>query len=55
MRLEQIGFVRARRTAAHVDRRDGGLIEHDRGRAGREAGVVGIAHAQARDIGDEIA
>ena len=41
--------------AAHVDRGDRGLVEHDRGDAGGEAGVLGMPDADTRDVGDEVA
>jgi hypothetical protein len=40
--------------AAHVDRGDGGGIENDCGHAGGERGVVGVADANAGNVGDEI-
>src|SRR5438045_1594148 len=43
-RIEQRGLARARSAAAHVDRADRGHVEHDRGGAGAEAGVLGVAY-----------
>ena len=40
--------------AAHVDGRDGGRIEKDRGDAGGEGRVVGVADANAGNVGEEI-
>ena len=40
--------------AAHVDRRDRGRIEDDRGDAGGERCVIGVADANAGNIGEEI-
>ena len=54
MRLEQVGFARAWGAAAHVDRGDRGLVEHDRGHARGEARVFGIANPEAGHIGDQI-
>ena len=54
VRVEQVGFARAGRAAAHVDGRGRGLVEQDRGHAGGEAGVVGMADPDARDVGDEV-
>ena len=54
-RIEQSGLARARTAAAHVHARHHGGVEHDRGDAGAELGVAGMAHPQAGNIGDEIA
>ena len=40
--------------AAHVDGRNRGRIKNDRGDAGGEGGVVGVADANAGNIGEEI-
>ena len=40
--------------AADVDRGHRRLIENDSGDAGRDLGVVGVADADAGDIGEEI-
>ena len=40
--------------AAHVDRGHRRLVENDRGYAGRERCVIGVADADAGDIGEEI-
>jgi hypothetical protein len=55
VRFEQIGFPRARRAAAHVDRGDGRLLEHDGGYAGGETRILGVSDQDAGDVGDEIA
>ena len=55
VRLEQIGFARARRAAADVDRRDRRFVEHDGGDAGGEPRVVGVTDTDAGNVGDEIA
>ena len=53
-RIEQRALARARTAAAKVRRGDRGLIEqHDR-RARAELWVVGMADADAGNIGDEI-
>ena len=53
-RREQGALAGAGAAAAHVDRGNRGLIENDRGDAGGERGVVGVADADAGDIGEEI-
>ena len=55
VRLEQVGFARARGAAAHVDRRDRWLVEQDGGHPGGETGIVGVPDADAGHVGDEIA
>ena len=40
--------------AADVDRSDRRLVEQDRGDAGGERCVIGVADADAGDIGEEI-
>ena len=54
-RIEQRGLARARPAAAHVDRGDRGLVEHDGGRAGAEPQILGVADLHARHVGDEVA
>ena len=53
-RIEQRAFARARSAAANVGGRNRGLIEQDDGRAGAELGIVGMADADAGNVGDEI-
>src|SRR5215468_1759818 len=55
VRFEQIGFPRARRAAAHVDRGHRRLLEHNGGHAGGETRLVGVSDQDARDVRDEIA
>ena len=55
VRFEQIGFTRARRAAAHIDRGDGRLFENDCRDAGSETRVMGVSDQDASDIRDEIA
>ena len=52
--LEQRVLAGAGPAAAHVDRGDRGRIENDRGDAGGERRVVGVADANAGNIGEEI-
>ena len=53
-RIEQRAFARAGSAAANVGGGNRGLIEqHDR-RAGAELGIVGMADADAGNVGDEI-
>ena len=53
-RIEQRAFARARSAAANVGRRDRGLVEQHDGRARAELGIVGMADADAGNVGDEI-
>src|SRR5215510_1548549 len=55
VRFEQIGFPRAGRAAAHVDRGHRRLLEHNGGHAGGETRLVGVSDPDARNVGDEIA
>src|SRR2546425_345696 len=55
VRFQQIGFSRARRAAAHVDRGHRRLLEHNGGHARGETRLVGVSDQDARDVGDEIA
>ncbi len=52
--LEQAVLAGAGPAAAHVDRGDRRRIENDRGDAGGEGCVVGVADADAGYVGDEI-
>ncbi len=52
--VEQRAFAGAGAAAAHVDRRHRRLVEHDRGDAGRQRGIVGVTDADAGNIGEEI-
>ena len=53
-RIEQRAVARARSAAAHVDRGHRRAVEHDRGDAGGELGVVGMADPDAVDIGEQV-
>ena len=52
--VEQRALAGAGTAAAHVDRRYRGLVEHHRGDAGCQRRVIGVADADAGDIGEEI-
>ena len=52
--LEEAVLAGAGPAAAHVDRGDRGGVENDRGDAGSERCVVGVADANAGNVGDEI-
>ena len=52
--IEQRVLARAGPAAAHVDRGDRRAIEDDRGDAGGELRVIGMADADAGDIGEEV-
>src|SRR5208282_975758 len=54
-RIEQRAFACSRPAAAQIDRADGRLVEHDGGRAGSEAGVLGMADIHPGDVGDQVA
>src|SRR5262249_33565388 len=46
--------ARAGRAAAHINRDDRRLVEHNRGDAGGEAGVIGMDDTDAPDIREKI-
>lgn len=52
--IEQCVLARAGAATADVDRRDRGGIENDRGRAGGDFGILGMADADAGDVGQQI-
>ena len=52
--VEQRALAGAGTAAAHVDRRHRRAVEHDRGDAGGQRCVIGVADADAGDIGEEI-
>ena len=53
--IEQIGLAGGRRSAHGEERDHRRLVEERDRHAGAEGGIVGIADAKARDVGDEIA
>src|SRR5260370_575981 len=50
--IEQCALARAGRATADIDRGDGGLVEHDGRDAGSEPRVIGVADADAGNIGE---
>ena len=52
--LQQGVLARAGPAAAHVDRRHRRLVEDDRGDTRRQPGVIGVADADAGDIGEQV-
>ena len=52
---EQVGLARPGRAAHHVDRGDRRLIADDDGHARLDPRIVGIADAEAGDVGEEVA
>jgi len=54
VRREEIRLPRPRRPAHHGNRGHGRRIEDEHGDARCDAGVVGMAHAKAGDVGDEV-
>ena len=52
--LEQGLLAGAGPAAAHVDRCDGGRVEQDRGDAGGDRGILGVADANAGNIGEQV-
>src|SRR5205807_4109759 len=52
--IEQRALARPGPATADIDRSYRGLVEDDRGDAGSKAGVIGVADANAGNIGEEI-
>ena len=52
--IEQRAFAGAGTAAAHVHRRDRRRVEDDSGDAGSQRRVVGMADANAGNVGEEI-
>src|SRR5207253_2636817 len=53
-RIEQRAFARAGPAAAHIDRGDRRSVEYDRSDTGSKLRVIGVADADAGNIGEEI-
>ena len=53
--IERVGLARAGTAAAHIGGAGGAAFGQDHGDAGAHFGVVGLAHGEARHIGDQIA